>query len=61
MDKSALKARDIEALTFIYQPTAQPPPSAATTRRGLFRPTVTVVATAAVLLITALGYLLTRL
>lgn len=61
MDKSALKARDIEALTFIYQPTAQPPASAATTRRGLLRPTVTVVATAAVLLITALGYLLTRL
>ena len=61
MDKSALKARDIEALTFIYQPTARPQACAAPARRGLFRPTVTVVAAAAVLLITALGYLLTRL
>lgn len=47
MDKSALKARDIEALTFIYQPAAQPQASALPARRGSFRPTVKVVAAAA--------------
>lgn len=61
MDKSPLKARDIEALTFIYQPTAQPRASAPHSRRGLFRPIVTLAAAAAVLLITAFGYLLARL
>jgi hypothetical protein len=60
MDKSPFKARDIEALTFIYQPTAQPQAAARPARQGFLRPSVTMAA-GAVLLIAALGYLLTRL